>query len=132
MAGRGQDYSARRPRTASMICRAARSAPIDSNGRPGRRRPPHLGTRGAQLARRAVRTTSSPGHAASPERWHRTVPPADARALYGAERARGTGHNPALRKLASRLVGIMHGCLKTRTLYDEAIAWPHHEIKLAA
>ena len=46
-------------------------------------------------------------------------------ALYDAERASGTGHNPALRKLASRLVGILHGCLKTRTLYDVAAAWPH-------
>ena len=55
-----------------------------------------------------------------------------ARALYDAERARGTEHNPALRKVANRLVGILHGCLKTRTLYDEATAWPHHEIKLAA
>jgi hypothetical protein len=55
-----------------------------------------------------------------------------ARALYDAERASGTEHNPALRKVANRLVGILHGCLKTRTLYDEAIAWPHHEIKLAA
>jgi hypothetical protein len=60
------------------------------------------------------------------------VPRADARALYGAERARGTGHNPALRKLASRLVGILHGCLKTRTLYDEATAWSNRENKLAA
>ena len=50
-----------------------------------------------------------------------------ARALYDAERASGAGHNPALRKLANRLVGILHGCLKTRTLYDEAIAWPHEE-----
>ncbi len=50
-----------------------------------------------------------------------------ARALYDAERARGTGHNAALRKLASRLVGILHGCLKTRTLYDEATAWPQRE-----
>ena len=49
------------------------------------------------------------------------------RALYDAERASGTEHNAALRKLASRLVGILHGCLKTRTLYDEAIAWPHRE-----
>jgi hypothetical protein len=55
-----------------------------------------------------------------------------ARALYDAERARGTEYNPALRKVANRLVGILHGCLKTRTLYDEATAWPHHEIKLAA
>ena len=45
-----------------------------------------------------------------------------ARALYDAERARGTEHNAALRKLANRLVGILHGCLKTRTLYDEATA----------
>ncbi len=50
-----------------------------------------------------------------------------ARALYDAERARGKEHNPALRKLASRLVGILHGCLKTRTLYDEATAWSHRQ-----
>jgi transposase len=55
-----------------------------------------------------------------------------ARALYDAERARGTDHNPALRKVANRLVGILHGCLKTRTLYDEATAWPPSENKLAA
>jgi len=36
-----------------------------------------------------------------------------ARALYDAERARGTDYNPALRKVANRLVGILHGCLKT-------------------
>src|SRR6516225_10776238 len=50
-----------------------------------------------------------------------------ARAFYDAQRAAGTEHNAALRKLASRLVGILHGCLKTRTLYDEATAWPHRE-----
>ncbi len=50
-----------------------------------------------------------------------------ARALYDAERARGAGHNPALRKLANRLVGILHGCLKTRTPYNEATAWPRQE-----
>jgi transposase len=47
-----------------------------------------------------------------------------ARAYYDCQRARGSGHNPALRQLASRLVGILHGCLKTRTLYDESTAWP--------
>jgi len=36
-------------------------------------------------------------------------------------------HNDALRRLASRLVGILHGCLKTRTLYDETTAWGHRE-----
>jgi hypothetical protein len=50
-----------------------------------------------------------------------------ARAYYDRQRARGVGHNPALRQLANRLVGILHGCLKTRTTYDEAIAWSHRE-----
>jgi hypothetical protein len=50
-----------------------------------------------------------------------------ARALYDAERARGKEHNPALRKLANRLTGILHRCLKTRTLYNEATAWPQQE-----
>jgi hypothetical protein len=47
-------------------------------------------------------------------------------------RARGIEHNDALRRLANRLVGILHGCLKTRTLYDEAVAWSHRESSLAA
>ena len=50
-----------------------------------------------------------------------------ARALYDELRARGIEHNDALRRLANRLVGILHGCLKTRTLYDEATAWSHRE-----
>jgi transposase len=50
-----------------------------------------------------------------------------ARAFYDSLRARGIEHNDALRRLASRLVGILHGCLKTRTLYDEATAWGHRE-----
>lgn len=54
-----------------------------------------------------------------------------ARAYYDHQRARGAEHNPALRQLANRLVGILHGCLKTRTLYDEATAWSHHTEKLA-
>jgi hypothetical protein len=47
-----------------------------------------------------------------------------ARAYYDQLRARRTSHGAALRQLANRLVGILHDCLKTRTLYDEAIAWP--------
>jgi transposase len=54
-----------------------------------------------------------------------------ARAYYDRQRARGAEHNPALRQLANRLVGILHGCLKTRTLYHEATAWSHHAKKLA-
>jgi hypothetical protein len=50
-----------------------------------------------------------------------------ARALYDAERARGTEHNSALRKLASRPVGILHGCLKTAPSTTRQPAWPHRE-----
>ncbi|HEY4024237.1 MAG TPA: IS110 family transposase [Pseudonocardiaceae bacterium] len=55
-----------------------------------------------------------------------------ARAYYDKQRARGAYHNAALRQLANRLVGILHGCLKTRTLYDEATAWSHRIEKAAA
>lgn len=55
-----------------------------------------------------------------------------ARAYYDRQRARGVGHNPALRQLANRLVGILHGCLKTGTVYDEATAWSHHVNSIAA
>jgi transposase len=50
-----------------------------------------------------------------------------ARAFYDQQRANGHGHNDALRRLANRLVGILHGCLKTRTLYDEDTAWGHRQ-----
>jgi hypothetical protein len=49
-----------------------------------------------------------------------------ARAYYDALRARNIGHQAALRQLANRLVGILHGCLKTATLYEETTAWAHH------
>ncbi len=55
-----------------------------------------------------------------------------ARTYYDQLRARGAHHNAALRQLANRLVGILHGCLKTRTLYDEATAWSHRAEKAAA
>jgi len=50
-----------------------------------------------------------------------------ARAFYDQQRAKGLEHNDALRRLANRLVGILHGCLKTRTLYGETTAWGHRE-----
>jgi transposase len=50
-----------------------------------------------------------------------------ARAFYDEQRAKGLEHNDALRRLGNRLVGILHGCLKNRTLYDEATAWGHRE-----
>ena len=55
-----------------------------------------------------------------------------ARAYYDRQRARGLDHNPVLRQVANRLVGILHGCLKTRTHYDETTAWSHHVDKPAA
>jgi hypothetical protein len=54
-----------------------------------------------------------------------------ARAFYDERRANGDTHNRALRALANRLVGILHGCLHHGTLYDEHTAWGHR-IKLAA
>jgi transposase len=50
-----------------------------------------------------------------------------ARAYYDKQRARGLSYNAALRQLANRLVGVLHGCLKTRTNYNESTAWPQHK-----
>jgi hypothetical protein len=55
-----------------------------------------------------------------------------ARAYYDRQRDRGASHNAALRQLANRLVGILHGCLKTGTPYDEATAWSYHLTEAAA
>jgi hypothetical protein len=43
---------------------------------------------------------------------------------YDRKRARGLDHQPALRQLANRLVGILHGCLHHGAFYDEGTAWP--------
>lgn len=48
-----------------------------------------------------------------------------AKAYYQQLRAREMGHQAALRQLANRWVGILHGCLKTGTRYDEHTAWAH-------
>jgi transposase len=45
-------------------------------------------------------------------------------AYYDRLRAAGTTHQQALRALANRLVGILHGCLRHRTTYNELQAWP--------
>ncbi len=47
-----------------------------------------------------------------------------ARAFYDRYRARGHTHVQALRVVANRLFGILHGCLRHRTVYSEDIAWP--------
>ena len=48
-----------------------------------------------------------------------------ATAYYQQLRARNINHHAAIRQLANRLVGILHGCLKTSTTYDENTAWAH-------
>ncbi len=48
-----------------------------------------------------------------------------ARAFYDERRAKGDTHHRALRALGNRLVGILHGCLRHRTPYDEHTAWAH-------
>jgi transposase len=55
-----------------------------------------------------------------------------ARAYYDHIRGREVSHRAALRQLANRLVGILHGCLKTGTNYDETIAWSHQAETVAA
>jgi transposase/transposase IS116/IS110/IS902 family protein len=49
---------------------------------------------------------------------------AGARRYYDELRARGKTHHQALRQLANRWVGILHGCLESRTTYREDLAWP--------
>ena len=57
---------------------------------------------------------------------------AGARDLYDKQRAAGASHNQALRAVGNKLVGILHGCLQTRTLYNEALAWGHQKEKVSA
>jgi transposase len=48
-----------------------------------------------------------------------------ARAFYDQHRAADDTHHQALRALGNRLVGILHGCLRHHTPYDERAAWAH-------
>lgn len=50
-----------------------------------------------------------------------------ARALYDQRRGTGDTHHQALRALGNRWVGILHGCLKHRTPYNEHTAWAHRQ-----
>jgi transposase len=53
-------------------------------------------------------------------------PSPGARAFYDRQRAKGKTHHQALRTLANRLVGVLHGCLISGQRYDEQVAWPTH------
>jgi hypothetical protein len=46
-----------------------------------------------------------------------------ARGYYDQLVARGRTSNEALRALANRLIGILHGCLRERCQYNEEVAW---------
>ncbi len=48
-----------------------------------------------------------------------------ARAFYDYRRTAGDTHHAALRNLGNRLVGILHGCLVSHSVYDENAAWGH-------
>ncbi len=55
-----------------------------------------------------------------------------ARAFYDELKARDIDHTDALRRVANRMAGILHGCLKTGTSYDEDTAWGHRRQPAAA
>jgi hypothetical protein len=55
-----------------------------------------------------------------------------ARAFYDHRRAAGDLHHQALRALGNRLVGILHGCLRHHSTYDERTAWAHRQTANAA
>ena len=48
-----------------------------------------------------------------------------ARVFYDQHRTTGDLHHQALRALGNRLVGILHGCLRHHTTYNEHTAWAH-------
>ncbi len=53
------------------------------------------------------------------------------RTFYDHRRAAGDLHHQALRALGNRLVGILHGCLRHRTHYNENTAWAHRTTSTA-
>jgi hypothetical protein len=55
-----------------------------------------------------------------------------ARDFYDHHRAAGDLHHQALRALGNRLVGILHGCLRHHTHYDEHKAWAHRQTAATA
>jgi Transposase IS116/IS110/IS902 family len=46
-----------------------------------------------------------------------------ARRYYDSQRRRGKTHSQALRAVANRLVGVLHGCLRHGESYSEDVAW---------
>src|ERR1700760_4817995 len=89
---------------------------------------------GAQEGRARAGDHRHPGHEDDTPAVRIGLPRTRAPAGFSGRGRRGgsTCHTPnrielikPLRRLANRLTGILHGCLKTRTLYDEDTAWGH-------
>lgn len=55
----------------------------------------------------------------------------EARAFYDQRRQNGDTHQRALRSLANRLVGLLHGCLRHHALYDRHTARAHRQEQAA-
>ena len=89
-----------------------------------RHQPDHPPVRQAEVRPGPLRPQRPAPRRARPPSLHRTDRLTGGRAYYDQLRDRGKDHNAALRQLANRLVGILHGCLKTNTPYDEHTAWP--------
>ena len=71
-----------------------------------------LGNGHAGFGRRPGETHQWQHRQGAPGRPHRTA---------------GDTHHQALRALGNRLVGILHGCLRHHTKYDEHTAWSHRQ-----
>jgi hypothetical protein len=77
--------------------------------------------RGAPCWPASLATATSPMRVPSGRSPPSGPPPAPGSAR--ARRSRGCTHHQALRALANRLVGILHGCLAHHDPYREAVAW---------
>jgi hypothetical protein len=84
-----------------------------------------------QVSRRLVRNRRL---ADASFRWAESALTASpgARRYYDQLKARHNPHNTAIRKLANKLVGMLHACLRRRQLYHESRAWPPPVIRDAA
>jgi hypothetical protein len=59
------------------------------------------------------------------------LPSPGARHYYDELKARDKHHRKAIRQLANKWVGILHGCLESDCSYDENIAWSTREERAA-
>jgi poly(3-hydroxybutyrate) depolymerase len=75
------------------------------------------------------RPSGTSGHESVNYRYATEEPQPTPKYRYDVPR---TLYNAALRQLSNRLVGILHGCLKTGTHYSEATAWNQHAEQAAA